>query len=427
MGYRLIERFLMSFCGLDFGTSNSTIGVAQQQQIRMVPLDADKTTLRSAIFINDEEQCMNFGRDAMSHYTDGMEGRLLMSLKSVLGSSLMQEKTRVLNQMQPFTAILGHFIQYLKNQAEQFKQSEIDSVVCGRPVYFKDGNPELDKLAQDTLETILRSVGFKHIKFQFEPIAASAFYKKQIRQEQLVLIIDLGGGTSDFCLIRMNPHNPASLDDIIAADGIHIGGNDFDKLLNYEKVSPHLGRGTLMRALNGSDLEIPSYWYHDLATWHKINFLYGKQTLIDIQQIYTQAHDKSKLARLVDVIKYRYGHQIAEHVEACKIQFSTQNQTDIDLSFIDEALFIPASKTEFADLLQNDLLKLEQTIQHLLNNAGVKSEAINTVFFTGGSSKIDAIQQHIMRLFSHAQKMEGDYFNSVGMGLTIEAQEIYNG
>lgn len=415
----------MHYCGLDFGTSNSTIGIERDQQLHMVPLDAEKTALRSAVFINDEERGINYGKQAIANYTLGMEGRLLMSLKSVLGSSLMQEKTVVFNKMEPFTAILAHFINHVKSKAEQFANHALDSVVMGRPVYFKDNNPELDKLAQDTLENILRGVGFKNIQFQFEPIAASAFYKQQITQEELVLIIDLGGGTSDFSLVRMNPRNTASFDDILATDGIHIGGNDFDKLLNYDKVSPYLGRGTYMKALNGSDIEIPTHWYHDLATWHKINFLYKNETLLDVRNLLNAAYDKDKLQKLLLVLKERLGHHIAESVEDCKIQLSASESANIDLDFLENDLLIAVNKADFQDLLHYEITKLERVIQNLLTTAGVHFEDINTVFFTGGSSKIAVIQTRLMALFQNAKKMEGDYFNSVGMGLAIEAQACF--
>ncbi len=415
----------MAYCGLDFGTSNSTIGIDGQSGLQMVPLDGDKTTLRSAVFINEEDRVMDFGRQAIHHYTQGVEGRLLMSLKSVLGSSLMQEKTAIFNKMEPFTAILQHFITHIKTKAETFQEQSLDSVIMGRPVYFKDNNPELDQLAQDTLESILRTVGFKHIQFQFEPIAASAFYKQQITQEELVLIVDLGGGTSDFSLVRMQPNAVASFNDILASDGIHIGGNDFDKLLNYDKVSPYLGRGTLMQALNGSDIEIPTHWYHDLATWHKINFLYKNEVLVDVRNLLNSAYDKEKLHKLLLVLKERYGHHIAESVEASKIQLSHAEQALIDLDFIEDDWLITVTRAEFHALLAYEISKLQGVIQQLLQTAGVNADAVSTVFFTGGSSKIQVIQEQIMTLFKRAKFMEGDYFNSVGMGLAIEAKACF--
>lgn len=415
----------MTFCGLDFGTSNSTLGVSHQQRITMVPLEGQSTTLRSAIFLNEESKRLEFGKRALQHYIEGVEGRLLMSLKSVLGSSLMQERTLVFDKLEAYTDLLGHFIKHLKQQAETFQQADIDSVVIGRPVYFKDNAPDIDQLAQHTLECILKRVGFKQIKFQFEPIAASAFYRQQIQTEQLVLIVDLGGGTSDFSLIRMHPHLQASSTDIIATEGIHIGGNDFDKALNYEQISPHLGRGSCMTALNGSSIEIPHYWYHDLATWHKISFLYNKQTLIDLQKLLQAAQDKPKLQRLATIMQQRLGHLIADQVEASKIAFSEQPQTMLDLEFVEQDLRIPLTRSQFFELLQDDIAQLERIIQQLAATAQISLSAINSVFFTGGSSKISLIRERIMQLCPQASLIEGDYFNSVGMGLVIEAQALF--
>lgn len=415
----------MTFCGLDFGTSNSTIGVGTASGITMVPLEGSSTTLRSAIFINEEDKKLEFGKRALNHYIDGVEGRLLMSLKSVLGSALMQERTAIFNKPHAYTDILGYFIKHVKAQAEQFKQGSIDNVVVGRPVYFKDNDPEVDQLAQDTLEGILKQAGFKHIHFQYEPIAASAFYRQQIQTEQLVLIVDLGGGTSDFSLVRMHPDVKASSADIIATDGIHIGGNDFDQALNYAEISPYLGRGTLMTALNGTSIEIPNYWYHDLATWHKINFLYSKQNLIDFQKLLYAAQDKEKLQRLATIMDYRYGHFLADQVELGKIAFSDTEATRLNLDFIEKGLEVPLTRTRFFELLQDDIAQLERVVLNLVQQAGIRPEQINSVFFTGGSSKISLIRERIMQLCPQATLMEGDYFNSVGMGLTIEAQELF--
>lgn len=415
----------MTFCGLDFGTSNSTLGVSTAQGIRMVPLEGQSTTLRSAIFINEEDKRLEFGKKALNHYIEGVEGRLLMSLKSVLGSSLMQERTAVFNKSESYIDLLSHFIKHVKNQAETQQQATLDSVVVGRPVYFKDNDTEVDQLAQSTLEDILKQSGFKHIKFQFEPIAASAFYRQQIQTEQLVLIVDLGGGTSDFSLIRMHPDLKASSADIIATEGIHIGGNDFDQALNYATVSPHLGRGTLMTTLNGSSIEIPHYWYHDLATWHKINFLYSKQNLIDFNKILFAAQDKIRLQRLATIMQERQGHLIADQVELGKIAFSEHERAELNLDFVERDLHIPITRQGFFELLNEDISQLETVIQQLANQAGISLSQVNSVFFTGGSSKISLIRERIMQLCPEASLMEGDYFNSVGMGLTIEAQEVF--
>ena len=415
----------MTFCGLDFGTSNSTLGISTTQGISMVPLEGESTTLRSAIFINEEDKRLEFGKKALNHYIEGVDGRLLMALKSVLGSSLMQERTAVFNKLESYTDLLGYFIKHVKQQAETYQQAELDSVVIGRPVYFKDNNPEIDQLAQSTLEGVLKQVGFKQIKFQFEPIAASAFYRQQIQTEQLVLIVDLGGGTSDFSLVRMHPNLKASSADIIATDGIHIGGNDFDKALHYAAVSPHLGRGSLMTALNGSCIEIPHYWYHDLATWHKINFLYSKQNLIDFNKLLYAAQDKIKLQRLATVMQERQGHLIADQVELGKMVFADHEATTLKLDFVESDLQIPITRQAFFELLHNDISQLEQVIRQLAHQAGISLRQINSVFFTGGSSKIAFIRERIMQICPQAHLIEGDYFNSVGMGLTIEAQTVF--
>ena len=185
-------------CGLDFGTSNSTIGIVKNNVSQLVPLEADRFIMRSAIFCDAEQKRWVFGQEGINHYLEGGPGRLMMALKSVLGSSLMNDKTFIFNEFVSFSQILGHFIKHLKMKAENAAGQELTQVVLGRPVRFHDTDIKQDKLAQDTMESIARSLGFKDVSFQYEPIAAAMTYETTIKKEQLALIVDMGGGTSDF-------------------------------------------------------------------------------------------------------------------------------------------------------------------------------------------------------------------------------------
>ncbi len=217
------------YCGLDFGTSNSTLGVFKHNQAELVPLEADGShAIRSAIFMNEEDRQIHFGKRAMADYLAHEEGRLLIAIKSVLGSPLMNEQTRVFNRMVPFTQLPGYFIKHLKNQAEQHAGHELENVVMGRPVHFDDDNPEIDKKAEDTLAAIARAQGFKNIVFQYEPIAAATAFK-QSNPGKYGIIVDIGGGTSDFTILRIGNQASHGKDDILASAGVHIGGTDIDR------------------------------------------------------------------------------------------------------------------------------------------------------------------------------------------------------
>ena len=159
----------------------------------------------------------------------------------------------------------------MKRRAEQATGREFRHVVHGRPVHFVDNAPEADRKAEETLRAIAREIGFDEVTFQFEPIAAALDYERQIAAEEIALIADIGGGTSDFSIVRLGPRvtaRPIAPADILANDGVRIGGTDFDRQLSLGVVMPLLGFGSAMKR---AGLDVPSSYFHDLATWSNIN------------------------------------------------------------------------------------------------------------------------------------------------------------
>ena len=220
---------MVQACGVDFGTSNSTVGWCRPGQPTLLALEDNKPTLPSVVFFNAEEDRTVFGRQAIGEYLEGYEGRLMRSLKSILGTGLMNGQTEVNGQTVRFMDLLTLFIRSLKQRAEAQAGRSFQQVVLGRPVFFVDDDPVADQLAQDTLADVARLAGFTEIEFQFEPIAAAFDYESRIEREALVLIVDIGGGTSDFSLLRLAPERSQRLDrldDILANGGVHIGGTD---------------------------------------------------------------------------------------------------------------------------------------------------------------------------------------------------------
>lgn len=106
-------------CGIDFGTSNSTIAAPVNGRLSLIPLENNKDTIPSALFFNVDERSISYGRQAVEEYLDGYTGRLLRSLKSVLGSSLVNERTQVGYNSYSFVEIIDLFIAHIKQTAEQ--------------------------------------------------------------------------------------------------------------------------------------------------------------------------------------------------------------------------------------------------------------------------------------------------------------------
>jgi hypothetical chaperone protein len=407
-------------CGVDFGTSNSTVGWIRPGQPVMLGLEDGKATLPSVVFFNAEDEEVSFGRAALSAYLAGYEGRLMRSLKSLLGTSLIDGQTEVGGRALPFRLLLAQFIGEVKRRAELSAGREFTSAVFGRPVFFIDDSAEADKLAETTLAEVARAVGFKDIAFQFEPIAAAFDYESQIAREELVLIADIGGGTSDFSLVRLAPERARKAerrDDILATGGVHIGGTDFDKYLSLSSVMPLLGYGS--RLNNNSD--VPSSYYFNLSTWHTINQAYTKKIWVQLADVVRDAREPEKLARLQNLIDRRAGHWLAMKVEEGKIGLSDAHEVELELDRLSPAQNIVLRRNQFDDAIGHLVTTIEQTVLKLLADAGLTPDAVDTVFFTGGSSGVRLLREKIAALVPTARRVEGDLFGSIGAGLALDA------
>ena len=407
-------------CGIDFGTSNSTAGWSRSGQNALLPLEDGKLTLPSVIFFHAEDAHVSYGRAALADYLEGHEGRLMRSLKSLLGTSMMDEHTEVAGRAVPFRELLAQFIGELKRRAEHAAGHEFSCAVLGRPVFFVDDDPLADQRAQDTLEDIAGRTGLRDIAFQYEPIAAAFDYESQISREELVLVVDIGGGTSDFTLIRVGPERARRTErkgDILASGGVHIGGTDFDRALSLASMMPMLGLGSLLR--NGR--EMPSSPYFNLATWHTINLAYTKKAWSQIAELHQGAVDRPKLERLQSVVRERAGHWLALQVEEAKIALSNAPLAQIDIGRIAAGETVTLQRAELDRAINGLVTSVQQTVARLLSDASITAAGIDTVFFTGGSSGVPLLRERVLALAPQARCVEGDLFGSIGAGLALDA------
>ena len=348
----------------------------------------------------------------------------MRSLKSLLGTALIDEHTELNGRALPYRLVLEQFIGELKRRAEHAAGRAFGQAVFGRPVFFVDDDPVADRRAEDTLRTIAHAVGFKQVEFQFEPIAAAFDHESRITAEELVLVADIGGGTSDFSLVRLSPQRALKADrrdDILASTGVHIGGTDFDKYLSLASVMPLLGLGSAL----ASGREMPSAPYFNLATWHTINFTYTRKAWAEVLDMRRHAADKPKLDNLMNVVRQRSGHWLAMQVEAAKIALSDAATTHIDLSRIEPARSLLLTRTKFSDALDRQVSRIEETLATLMRDAGVDGSRIDTVFFTGGSSSVPLLKQRLSALLPQAKSVEGDLFGSIGAGLALDARRKF--
>ncbi|MDD1968813.1 Hsp70 family protein [Pseudomonas sp. NPDC090203] len=410
--------------GIDFGTSNSTVGWLRPGAETLIALEDDKITLPSVVFFNIEERRPVYGRLALHEYLEGYEGRLMRSLKSLLGSKLIKHDTSVLGTAMPFKDLLGLFIGELKKRAEAAAGQSFEQVVLGRPVHFVDDDAAADQEAEDTLAEVARKIGFKDVSFQFEPIAAAFDYESTLDREELVLIVDIGGGTSDFSLVRLSPERrlvDERQSDILATGGVHIGGTDFDKQLSLQGVMPLFGYGSRMK----SGAFMPTSTHMNLATWHTINSVYSQKSQLALGSMRYDIEDTLGIDRLFKLIEQRAGHWLAMEVEETKIQLTHAQNRVVPMDRVESGLSVDLTRALFESSIESLLERVRESVTQLLGDAGVGVTDVDTVFFTGGSSGIPALRNSVAAMLPKARHVEGNIFGSIGAGLAIEAKKRY--
>jgi hypothetical chaperone protein len=402
--------------GIDFGTSNSACALIDAQgALQVIPLDGAKAEMPTALFFASETHSVLFGAEAMQAYLNGTEGRLLRSLKSLLGSRLMDEYTAVGDKSIRFFDIVVLFFKELKRRCEAHVGQPLTHAMLGRPVHFVDDDPERDQLAQETLGRAALEAGFTHIAYQMEPIAAALDYEQRVAQETTALVVDIGGGTSDFTVIRLNPARSAQSDrtaDILATTGVHIGGTDFDRLLDLATVMPHLG----YKHVGTGGRIVPSSVFFDLSTWHLIHQAYTRKSVHFAKELWTDYTDQTLHRRLMDALEEQHGHRMLSQVEAAKIACSISGERAlVNLDFLDRTLapVIDAAGMEAA--LQASLTQVVQCAQDCVAAAGLS--AVDAVYLTGGSSALRPLIAALRQAMPEATLMEGNRFGGVAAGL----------
>ncbi|MBW8845553.1 MAG: Hsp70 family protein [Burkholderiales bacterium] len=421
-----------NFCAIDFGTSNSAVAIPESADrgagMHLVELEAGQRTMPTAVFYfaegphDADGPPRAFGRAAVAAYVEGHDGRLMRSMKSILGSPLIEQTTDVGGgRGAKYSDIVAGYLKRLRRLA-----GDPARAVLGRPVFFVDGEPERDAAAQHQLEACARAVGFREVEFQYEPIAAAFDFEQQATREQVVLVADIGGGTSDFSVVRVGPermHRLARRDDILASHGVHIAGTDFDRHIELAGLLPEFG----YRSTGPSGRELPSGIYFDLATWHLINTCYAPLRVAEWRGMKSWFSDIRQHARLMTVLEERLGHELAARAEGAKIAVSGGADTTVDLSHVEPGLVLPLSERLAVDALRADLDRIISTAHETVALAGLKPGQVDALYFTGGSTGLRLLVDGMAAGFPAAARVSGDRFASVATGLGLHAQRLFAG
>jgi hypothetical chaperone protein len=412
-------------CGIDFGTSNSSVGVCDANGPRLLPIQRGATSVPTALFFSFDDHSTTFGHEALERYFVREPGRYLRAIKSVLGTKLFEETTQTRLKRYTFGEIIAAFLRFLRTAAGQRLGAPPTSVVLGRPAFFVDDDPSADAAAERQLAAAARAAGFEKIAFQFEPIAAALDYEQSVEAEEIALVADIGGGTSDFSVVRVSPERARASDrrgDILGFTGVHIGGTDFDRQLGMARVMPQLG---LRSPLRRKGLDTPSWYFFDLATWHRIGFLYDPKVLTEVRAVLREAQEPEKIERLLRVLEQRKGHELLAGVEAAKIELSGADVATLDLDPGVADISVDITRADLEAAVADSLQRIRARIDDVLRLAGLTPAAVSAVFLTGGATRMPSVRSTIAAAVPAARLIAGDAFGSVATGLALDAAKRF--
>jgi hypothetical chaperone protein len=420
--------------GLDFGTTNSAVAMASlDRTISLARFGAD-TTFRSILYFAESEEprtsklCVVAGPEAILNYLNARTpGRLIQSTKSYLASRLFTQ-TQILGETYGLEELIGILLRHLRKATEAQFGDLGTTVVAGRPVHFSGTRDEADdEFALNRLRAAFASAGFDKVQFLPEPVAAAYKYQQRLTHEELVLIADFGGGTSDFSLAHLQPKRTAAIESahrVIGNDGVGIAGDTFDSKLVRNLVAPQLGLGSEYRSQFGKVLPVPNWLYEHLERWHYLSFLKTRKNMDLLKQIQYQALEPEKIDALIDLVDHDLGYRLYRAIEAAKCALSEQPRTQFRF---DEAVMTienPVNRNEFEDWIDPEVRQIANCVDRLLAKCNVAPSNVDAIFMTGGSSFVPAIRRVFERKFANVPIRAGQEFTSVAEGLALHALEL---
>ncbi len=425
--------------GLDFGTTNSAIAViGADGESRLARFGGDGRTesarelMRSIIFFEEEGEAAGartrvaVGNDAIARYLEaGGEGRLVQSLKSFLADRNFT-KTDIMGETYTLEDLIAPILIELRETAgEQFGELG-GRVVVGRPVRFSAASSKSDDdLAVRRLDIAVRRAGFAEVIFEFEPVAAACDYASRIDRDELVLIADFGGGTSDFSLLRLAPRRGGAgrqFDyEILGNDGVALAGDVFDGRIVRHAVAPALGRGSRYQSPYGKVLPAPTWVYAKLERWHQLSLLKAPATMHRLRELVRESLEPDKIRALVHVLDTDLGYALFQSVERTKLALSDAPRATFAFADGPVAIEMVVAREEFEAWIARELHEIEQCVDRLMAVARVATAQVTTVFLTGGSSFVPAVRRIFENRFGAGRIRMGNEFTSVVRGLALRA------
>jgi hypothetical chaperone protein len=429
------------FAGFDYGTSNCSIGLVQNGKVRLVPLEDGDPLIPSTLYAPRPQlqlersvadirgldvttrsfHELRFGRAALAAYLEAPSaGYFIKSPKSFLGARGLSDEIRA-----RFVGVVTAMMANVKRHADRASGGSVDEVVIGRPINFQGaGGEEENRNALEMLVESALEAGFKRVEFLFEPMAAAMEYEARLDHEECVLVLDIGGGTTDCSFVRVGPKRRSSIErnaDILGHAGERIGGNDYDQLLALRAVMGLLGYEDEL----ASGLPIPNTYFVDAVSTNDVNAqqrFYSRRTLERLDRLVAEAQFPDRIGRLRSVQTERLTYRIVRSAELAKVSLSDAEQTDIDLAYLEQGLCGMTDRRVFAQACERLLVHLEGLVTESVASAGREPDVI---YLTGGMARATIVRGYLERKFPAARFVDSDHFASVTQGLALWSERLF--
>jgi len=436
----------MPSIGLDFGTTNSAIATVRDSHPTLATFSTaagPTSTFPSVLYFEQRREGAQTrltsaaGPKAIEQYLEAEDkGRLIQSLKAYLADRRF-DGTAVFSRHYGLEDMIALIAQHLLADASFHGPSTIDHrpstipprVVVGRPVHFSHAEDHADdEFALGRLREAITLCGFSEVVFEFEPVAAAYSYERTLERDELILIGDFGGGTSDFCILQVGPairRRGRTPDDIIGTDGVAVAGDAFDKQIIRKLVAPRLGLGSEYFSPPSKFLPIPSWPYEKLERWHHLSFLNTAKNLEMLEHLRRNAIIPERLEAFAHLIKNEMGYRLHEAVRKTKFELSGQDETQFEFQCEPVSITRRVTRLEFEKWIEPELQLMAGCVDRLLTDTGASARDIDHVFLTGGSSFVPAVRNIFVERFGIEKITGGEELTSVATGLALRAAETY--
>jgi hypothetical chaperone protein len=409
--------------GIDFGTTNSALAIYNEETGAI----QNTIIIPSLIYFYEHRNLdgsPNYvvGEEAISAYLEeGMRGRFIKSVKQILSRSSFIE-TRIQSKRYNASQLVALIIKALKDKADELIGQTCGKAVIGRPVFFDDHNVQKDTLAQTRLNKAAELAGFTEVRFQFEPIGAAFAYERTLKKSEHVLVADLGGGTTDFTYLVLDPDKVNSKDrknDMMATGGIYIGGDSLDAAFMWEKGTPYFGKNIQYKAAQDKWLTVPMSLFANICSWEQMNFFNGPRIKKEIDDYYYFSGRDEKFKNLITLIDNNLGYSVFRSIEKTKIALTDADKATFSYQQLDIEIEEEITLSEYEQIISKNVDQIAQYLDAFLLKNNIDPTQIDSLFLTGGTSMVSSIQQLFKQRFPNVSLNSGDNFKSVATGLAF--------